>query len=65
MTKSELTMPEIGLIGGTRGMLGCGLGLLLADRLSPDKRRLVGVVLVVIGLLSTVPLVAQVLSKRQ
>jgi hypothetical protein len=34
MIKAELTLPEIGLIAGTRGMLGAGIALLLADRLN-------------------------------
>jgi hypothetical protein len=36
MKKAELTLPEIALIAGTRGMLGAGAALLLADRLSAE-----------------------------
>ncbi|BAL27339.1 hypothetical protein AZKH_p0456 (plasmid) [Azoarcus sp. KH32C] len=40
--KTELDLPTLGLIAGTRGMLGAGIGLLLADRLSAEQRRAVG-----------------------
>jgi hypothetical protein len=42
MEKSELTLPEIALIAGTRGMIGAGAGLLLADRLNDDQRKSIG-----------------------
>ena len=58
-------MPEIGLIAGTRGMLGAGVALLLADKLDKDRRKAVGWTLFLIGALSTIPLVKDVLSKRQ
>jgi hypothetical protein len=53
-------MPELGLIAGTRAALGAGAGLLLADRLSDEQRRAVGWTLFAVGLISTIPLVAEV-----
>ena len=64
MKKAELTLPEIALIAGTRGMLGVGVGLLLADRLKDDQRRAMGWTLLIIGAISTIPLAIDVLSKR-
>ena len=64
MKKAELTLPEIALIAGTRGMLGAGVGLLLADRLNDDQRKAVGWTLSIIGAISTIPLAIDVLSKR-
>jgi hypothetical protein len=64
MKKAELTFPEIGLIAGTRAILGVGAGLLLADKLSEDQRKAVGWTLLAIGAFSTVPLVLEVLGKR-
>lgn len=52
MTKTELSFPELGLLVGTRGMLGAGLGLLPGDKLSEDKRKGVGWTLAAIGVLS-------------
>ena len=64
MKKAELTLPEIALIAGTRGMLGAGAGLLLADRLNDDQRRAIGWTLLIIGAVSTIPLAIEVLSRR-
>lgn len=64
MRETHLTFPELGLIAGTRGALGAGLGLLLADRLSPEQRRAVGWTLVLVGAVTTVPLAIEVLSRR-
>jgi hypothetical protein len=64
MKKSELTLPEIALIAGTRGMLGAGAGLLLADRLNDDQRKSIGWTLLIIGAVSTIPLAIEVLSRR-
>lgn len=65
MKKTELTLPEIALIAGTRGMLGAGVGLLLADRLNDDQRRAVGWTLLLVGAISTIPLAIEVLGKRK
>jgi len=65
MKKAELTLPEIALIAGTRGMLGAGAGLLLADRLTDGQRKSVGWTLLIIGALSTIPLAMEVLGKRR
>jgi hypothetical protein len=65
MIKSELTLPEIALIAGTRGMLGAGIALLLADRLSEDQRKAIGWTLFAVGAISTIPLVMNVLDKRR
>jgi hypothetical protein len=58
-----LTIPEIILIGGTRAALGVGVGLLVADRLNKDQRQAAGWALFAFGVLSTVPLVMNVLAK--
>jgi len=60
MKKASLNLPVLGLIAGTRGMLGAGAGLLLADRLDPRSRRAVGWTLLLTGALSTIPLLFQV-----
>jgi uncharacterized membrane protein YfcA len=65
MKKADLTLPEIALIAGTRGMIGAGAGLLLASRLNDDQRKAIGWTLLIIGAVSTIPLAIDVLSKRQ
>jgi len=64
MRERAITLPELGLIAGTRVALGVGIGLLLADRLDPDRRRAVGWTLLLVGVVSTVPLAMEVLGKR-
>lgn len=65
MKTTELTLADIGLIAGTRGMLGAGLGLLFSAKLNSERRRAVGWTLVAVGALTTVPLLLNVLAKRQ
>ncbi len=64
MRERAITLPELGLIAGTRVALGAGIGLLMADRLDPDRRRAVGWTLLLVGVVSTVPLAMEVLGKR-
>lgn len=63
MKERGLTFPEIGLIAGTRGMLGAGIALLVGDRLGPQTRRALGWTLFLVGALSTAPLIAHMLHK--
>ena len=65
MPKRMVTTPELALIAGTRGMLGAGIGLLLASRFSSDTRRAVGRTLVLIGLLTTIPLALEVFKREE
>jgi hypothetical protein len=64
MMETRLTLPELALIAGTRGALGAGIALLLADRLSNEQRRSVGWTLFLVGAISTVPLAMEILGKR-
>jgi hypothetical protein len=63
MRARELTVPEIMLIGGTRGLLGAGVALLLADRLGRGQRRAVGWTLFLVGAATTIPIALNLLSK--
>lgn len=65
MRKTSLPLPVIALIGATRGMLGAGIGLLLADRIEPQRRMRLGRILFAIGAVSTIPLAATVLKARR
>ena len=50
--------PTFGFVVGTRVALAFGVGLLVAEKLEPQRRRAVGLTLVAIGALTTVPAAA-------
>jgi len=52
----EITAPQIGLIAGTRTMLGAGIGMSFSEKLTGEQRRAIGWPLVAIGALGTIPL---------
>jgi hypothetical protein len=64
MKRTEVSFPELGLIAATRGLLGAGVGFLLADLLSGERRKAVGWTLFGVGALSTIPLAMLVLGRR-
>lgn len=61
MKARTVTLPQLAMIGGTRAAAGAGLALLLAHRLEPAQRRAVGWTLLAVGVISTIPLVADVM----
>jgi hypothetical protein len=63
MKERTITIPEIMLIAGTRVALGAGIGLLLSDRLKGDQRRGAGWALLAVGVLSSIPIAADILAK--
>ena len=65
MKATRLTIPELGLVAGTRAALDGGAALLLADRLNREERRAVGWTLFLIGAVTTIPLVILALSRRR
>jgi hypothetical protein len=65
MIATELRLFELGLVAGTRGMLGAGIGLLLADKLNDHQRKGVGWTLVAIGALTTIPLAIIAFGRRR
>jgi hypothetical protein len=64
MIETQVSLPELGLVAGTRAALGFGLGLLMADNWSPEQRRAIGWTLFAFGALTTVPLAFEVFSHR-
>jgi len=65
MKQHEVTVPQIGLIAGTRALLGAGIALLLAEKLTDEQRRAIGWTLVAVGALTTIPLALQLLSDEE
>lgn len=65
MTETKnLTVPEIMLIAVTRGAIGFGAGLLLADKFKRDLRKPLGWTLFLSGLASTIPIAVRVFGKN-
>jgi len=56
LRQTSVSIPELALVAGTRALLGAGVGLLLADRLSPEQRKAVGWTLLGVGVVTTIPL---------
>lgn len=65
MLKTELPLPELALLAGIRGLLGAGLGLLLAEHVHADQRRAVGWALVAFGAVTTIPLALMVFDRSK
>jgi len=63
MKYKKIPLPLIGLVAGTRGMLGAGAALLFLSNMRPSKRRKLGWTLFLTGALSTIPLAYQI-SRR-
>jgi hypothetical protein len=60
----SVTVPEIALIAATRGLIGFGAGLLLANKIKRERRKVVGWSLFLSGLSSTVPIAMHVFGKK-
>ena len=65
MKMRKVTLAELALIAGTRGMLGAGIGLLLSSKLTKDKRRAAGWTLVAVGAATTIPLMMTVFGNHK
>ena len=61
----SVTIPELAVIAATRGAIGLGAGLLLADKLKRERRKVLGWSLFLSGLASTVPIAMHVFGGKQ
>ena len=60
-----LTIPEIAFIAATRGAIGFGAGLLLANKFGQAKRKTVGWSLFLTGVASTIPIALHLFRKKE
>jgi hypothetical protein len=65
MKNVVLNLPTFGFVVMTRAMLGVGIGLLLSERLSVERRRAVGLTLVMVGAATTVPAALAVFGRQE
>lgn len=55
MREVPLTVAEIGMINGTRFVIGTGVGLLLAGKMDRKTHKAVGLSLLIAGILFSIP----------
>lgn len=65
MKETCISIPELALIAGTRAALGAGAALLLGERLTKEQKKAVGWTLFLVGVVTTVPLLAAVIGRVQ
>jgi hypothetical protein len=61
----RVSLPQLALVGATRAAIGVGAGLLISNRLNARQRKSVGLPLLVLGLLSTIPIAAHLFRGKQ
>jgi hypothetical protein len=64
MKDIRISLPELALIVGTRAALGAGVSLLLGDMLTKEQKKAVGWTLFIVGAVTTVPILAEVIGRR-
>ena len=64
MRKIALTVPEVAFIAATRGALGIGVGLLIAEKIGKPRRQRLGLSLLTLGLVATIPAAKKVFGRR-
>lgn len=65
MKSFEVVLPELAFIAATRGLAGVGIGLLVSEQLKPETRKVVGLTLLGIGALTTVPIAMSLFGRRR
>lgn len=62
MKTYSLSLPFIGLLSGTRAMIGSGLAFLLSDKIHAEQRHAIGWTLLGVGALVTIPIIAMMIN---
>ena len=65
MPRMTVSVPELAFVAATRALAGAGVALLLADALTSRQRKGVGLALLSVGLLTTLPIAREVLVRRR
>jgi hypothetical protein len=60
----SLSLPEIAIFAATRGAIGFGAGLLLADKFRRTNRKTLGWSLLLSGVASTIPIAMHLKKKN-
>ena len=65
MKETCISIPELALIAGTRAALGAGIALILGETLTKEQKKAVGWTLFLVGVATTVPILAIVINRRK
>ena len=65
LRQRKVTVAELSLIAVTRGAIGFGAGLLLADKFKREWRKAVGWSLFLTGVASTIPIALHVFGEKK
>lgn len=65
MRNMTVSFPELAFVAATRGMAGAGIGLLASSHIEPRHRTKVGLALLAIGLLTTIPIAFSVFRRSR
>jgi hypothetical protein len=65
MRETTMRGTDLALLAGTRVALGVGIGLLVAERLDARARRGAGAALLIVGALTTVPIVLNAIASSR
>ena len=64
INERRVNLSDIMMIAATRGMMGVGIGLLAAGKLTDEQRVAVGRTLLFVGALTTIPLAMRVFRQQ-
>jgi hypothetical protein len=59
--KASVSLPELAMLAASRAMTG--MGMMIAKRIAPEKRKAIGWTLFAVGALSTIPLAFEIFGK--
>jgi hypothetical protein len=63
--RRNVSLPELAMIAVTRGAIGFGAGLLLADKFKRERRKALGWSLFLTGVASTIPIAMHVFGEKK
>lgn len=61
----KVNFPDLFMVAGTRAVAGVGIGLLLSNLMSKQRRKTLGIALLTAGAISTIPIMRYLLSKSE
>lgn len=60
----QVTIPELAFVAATRGLAGAGVGILASSLIKEERRKQVGLALLAIGVITTIPIAVNVFRRR-